>query len=195
MVVPRNSSGRPKKRGGLYVRLGANRDSMCPLMSAAIVLTSLLAVTPARSDELQDIIPGHAFGPVMLGMPATKAYAAATRFERETGCGIDLLIAHGVVIAAGSKWGGCLHLPAYRGIGSPAIALVRVFGTPLIVRRGADEAALLFPNGLVAYVNGMPSRGGGVVAYLAVQVRGSAVVPRIGYLAREDTDAHESQAP
>jgi hypothetical protein len=129
-------------------------------------------------------------------MSAATAYAAATGFERETGCGIDLLIAHGVVIAAGSKWGGCLHLPEYRaGIGGPAIAFVRAFGTPLVVRRGADAAVLLFPNGLVAYVNGMQSQGGVVVAYLAVQVRGSTIVPRIGYLAGEDTDAHVSQAP
>lgn len=175
------------------MRLGAIRVSNCPLLSAIFALASLLTVAPAWS-EPQDIIPGHALGPVTLGMPAATAYAAAIRFERETGCGIDLLIAQGVVVAAGTRWGGCLHLPTAE-VGSPAIALVRAFGTPLVVRRSGDKAVLLFPNGLVAYVNGMESRGGVVVSYLAVQVRGSAIVPQIGYLAGEDTDAHISQVP
>ncbi|HLW48452.1 MAG TPA: hypothetical protein VKW09_11870 [bacterium] len=106
-------------------------------------------------------------------MPATEGGEAAARFERETGCGIDLLVAHGVVIAAGSAWGGCLDLqlprdtsagpfflPVIVGIGRPPLVLVSVFGPPLVVRQGADSTALIFPNGLVAHVGAVHAQGG-----------------------------------
>jgi len=171
------------------------------LATAAIVSLALTAtqVSPALSQQAgMTIVPGHALGPVTLGMPATEAREAAEQFERKTGCYIDLLVAREVVIAAGSRWGGCLDLllprntqpmaifagpfslPLAVGIGGPAVALVNAFGTPLVVRQAADEAALIFPNGLVAHVGGVHAQGG-VVTYLAVQAPGSRSVPQIGH--------------
>jgi hypothetical protein len=169
-----------------------------------VVLATITAPAFGQSNETA-IIPGHSFGPVTVGMPARAARVAATRFERTTGCGIDLLVAHDVIAAAGSSWGGCLnlqlssdteaalarlsagpffvlHAPFVVGTGGPPAVLINAFGLPSVVRRGADIAVLVFANGLVAHVGATQMRGG-VVDYLAVQVPGVRSIPRIGYLA------------
>ncbi|HEV2357428.1 MAG TPA: hypothetical protein VGZ23_07440, partial [bacterium] len=50
----------------------------------------------ARKLDIATIIPGRALGAVALGMSAAKARASAARFERATGCGIDVLVRGGV---------------------------------------------------------------------------------------------------
>jgi hypothetical protein len=166
----------------------------------AIILVSAALAQPAGTT----IVPGRALGPVTLGMPAGQARRVVAQFNRATGCDIDLLVARGVVIAAGSPWGGCLDLqlpsdtpptasvgpiahrvaPPIVGIGGPPAALVHAFGPPLVVRQGADSAILIFTNGLVAHVGATRVRGG-MVTYLAVQAAGVASVPQIGYFVGE----------
>ena len=173
-------------------------------LSAAIILLAIIGAPAFGQSGENAIIPGHSVGPVTLGMPARAARAAAIRFERTTGCGIDLLVAHDVVLAAGSSWGGCLNLqlpsdtetalvrlsagpffvlntPFAVGTGGPPALLINAFGVPSLVRRGADTAVLVFANGLVAHAGATHMRGG-VVDYLAVQARGAKSIPRIGYL-------------
>ncbi len=171
---------------------------------AALALATI-AVSQAQGQPIGTaIVPGHALGPVALGMPAGEARRIAAQFTRATGCDIDLLVARGVVIAAGSRWGGCLDLqlppdtlseasvdPAIDavpwlivGIGGPPAALVDAFGTPLAMRRHADSAIVIFTNGLVAHV-GAVHLNGGMVTYLAVQPAGMASVPQIGYFIGE----------
>jgi hypothetical protein len=183
---------------------------MIPCMVGMRVVTGLVLaaviVSPALGQPASTVIvPGHALGPVSVGMPATEAREAAAMFERKTGCGIDLLVEHGVVVAAGSPWAGCLHLqlpsdtplmvvsdglsflpvvPVVVGISGPPVALVNAFGAALVVSQGADNAALIFPNGLVAHVSGMHAHGG-IVSYLAVQATGSMSVPQIGHFTDE----------
>jgi hypothetical protein len=166
---------------------------------AVFVLASSTILLTTGQQVSATIVPGHALGPVMLGMPTVEARAAAASFEYGTGCGIDLLAAGGRVIAAGSSWGGCLLLQPPNDVrplpvstdsfvqsvifgmsGSPA-ALVNAFGTPRVIREGMDSVALVFTNGLAAYVGVMHK--GGVVTYLAVQNPGSTTAPRIGYFA------------
>jgi len=85
-------------------------------------------------------------------------------------------------------------LSAAVGIGGSAVALVNTFGTPLIVRQGADEAAFIFPNGLVAHVGSMHAQGG-IVTYLAVQALGARSVPKIGHFTDEAERAREVAPP
>jgi hypothetical protein len=170
------------------------------MRSIVTVALLLLAALPAFSQPpAPSIVPGSRIGPVALGMAESEARAAAARFERETdGCTIDIAVAAGRVIAAGTRYGGCLSLelpaetqplvvqagtfllPLPAGIGGPAIALINAFGRPLAVRLGGDEVAFVWPQGLAAHV-GAASDHGGVVTYLAVVAPDSTAVPRIGH--------------
>lgn len=173
---------------------------------AAIILMAIAGAPTLGQSGASAVVPGHSFGPVMLGMPANAARAVAARFERTTGCAIDLLVAGAGVIAAGSSWGGCLSLqlpsgttqaqvsagpffvqttPFAIGTGGPPAILINAFGLPFVERHDRNTAVLLFVNGLVAHVGATHMRGG-VVDYLAVQASGTRTIPRIGYLADVD---------
>lgn len=161
-----------------------------PVQTTAVTTVPTLNPRAQWNGELAEtaIAPGHSFGPVMLGMPIDEAQARAARFERQTGCNIDLLAAEGVVIAAGSPWGGCLELQlprefsAHVGIGGHPATLMQVFGIPLILRHSLDRAALIFADGLVAHVGTMRVRGG-MVTYLAIRSPVSSSLPPIGHFA------------
>src|SRR5215472_6947460 len=148
--------------------------AVCGVNAVIVLLAIITAPAFGQSNETA-IIPGRSFGPVALGMPVSAARVAAARFERTTGCSIDLLVARGVIAAAGSSWGGCLNLqlpkdseaalmqlsagpyfvlkaPFVVGTGGPPAVLINAFGRPSLVRRGANSAMLVFGNGLVAHV-------------------------------------------
>lgn len=160
-----------------------------PIQSMDLVPVSSIGQLAPWSGESSEaaIVPGRSIGPVTLGMPIYKARETAALFEYQTGCNIDLLAARGVVIAAGSPWGGCLTLqvprqttPPVDGIGDPPALLAEVFGRPQTMHLGGDRVALVFADGLVAHV-GVLHVHGGFVTYLAVQPRGWRSVPGIGH--------------
>lgn len=168
---------------------------------AAVLVLAATVVCPALGQPAETaIVPGHSVGPITLGMPVREARAAAARFEHATGCDIDLLVAGGVVVAAGSSWGGCLDLqvppdarpmvmfrlsflPAPIGVGGPPDVLVDAFGAPSMVRQDVNGLVLIFSNGLAARV-------GAVVSYVAVQAAGLRSVPRFGDFANETERVH-----
>ncbi len=87
------------------------------LLSATIAL--IAAITRpgfVAAEEVGTIVPGVQVGPVALGMLSKEAVHAAQAFDRATGCTIEILAAEGRVIAAGSRFGGCLALAVPRGI-------------------------------------------------------------------------------
>jgi hypothetical protein len=178
--------------GNLAPWIEGSRDGVAvaylPIQSGNSMLASGISHLPQWSGEPTEsaIVLGRSIGPVALGMPIQKAREAASTFEKQTRCNIDLLAAHDVVIAAGTSWGGCLELQlpreftAHVGIGGHPLALIRAFGTPLIQRHSPDRAALIFADGLVAHVGIMRVRGG-MVSYLAIQPPGWSSVPPIGH--------------
>ena len=153
----------------------------------------------AFPNPIPQIIPGVQVGPVKIGMSAYDAAGVALAFERATGCQIDLLIVGGHVAAAGTPFGGCLHvshprtthevatalgLPPTRwepDMDRPASDFVAAFGNPHEVGLNANRLALIWPQGLVAHVSGIHD-GDGTVTYLAVVKPGTTAVPAIGYL-------------
>lgn len=189
-----------------YLAVQAAASTSVPPIGYLASVPASAAMTPIRVITMA-IVPGSSLGPVALGMLGGLARRAAIRFEHETGCEIDLLMARGVVVAAGSAWGACLYLqlpsgtppmlmsdgmrdlPVVVGVGGPAAALIDVFGTPSVVRQGTDEAALIFPNGLAARV-GSVHADGGIVTYLAVQAAGATAAPRIGYFNLSEQAQH-----
>jgi hypothetical protein len=133
-------------------------------------------------------------------MVAGEGTRAAARFAVATdGCAIDVLVEGSLVVAAGTRWAGCLELtlpraaqpvgmlisgtafPVWPAIGNPPYPFVTVFGRPTIVHLDDDSAALIWHNGLVALVEGV-REGDGVVTYLAVIAPGSTAVPPVGLL-------------
>lgn len=154
---------------------------------------------PAFVDQIPQIIPGVQVGPVKLGMAAYDAAGVALAFERATGCQIDLLIVAGRVVAAGTRFGGCLHLSLSRVppsvastlelpplhwdpvMDGPASDFVAAFGAPIEVGLNMNRLALIWSQGLVAHVGGIRN-GDGNVTYLAVVMPGTTAVPAIGYL-------------
>jgi hypothetical protein len=175
-------------------------------MRIITTLLVLLAALPALAQPaVSPIVPGVRIGPVTLGMAESDARAAALRFQRDTGCEIDLLIEQGAVAAAGTRFGGCLALqlppdtqplavqagpflmPLPAGIGGPTAALLHAFGRPLRTRdMGGDRAAVIWPQGLAAHVADASDRGG-IVTYLAIVTPGDTAIPRIGHFS-QDTD-------
>jgi len=169
-------------------------------LATALAIAILSALPASAQPDTSLVVPGVRVGPVALGMDADAARAAAARFERETGCTIDIAIAADRVIAAGTRFGGCLSLelpadarpavvqagtfllPLAAGIGGPAAALVNAFGQPRVTPLGGDQAALVWPQGLAAHVGGV-SHMGGIVTYLAVVALGTREAPRIGHFA------------
>ena len=164
------------------------------------VSTSSVCLASAQEAEFPQIVPGVGIGPVRLGMAADEGTRTAARFAIATdGCTIDVLVIASRVVAAGTRWGGCLDLALPRGarpvgvslagtvfrawpaIGSTPFPFVAVFGQPIIVPFDNDSAALIWRNGLVALVEGIRD-GDGVVTYLAVTRRGSEAVPQVGLL-------------
>jgi hypothetical protein len=174
-----------------------------PTVVATIAVMVILPVYPASGQEIPipKIVPGVGIGPVRLGMAADEGTRAADRFATETdGCTIDILIVNSRVMAAGTRFGGCLDLalppgarpigvpiggtrfPAWPAIGSTPFPFIAVFGPPTIVPLNQDSAAaMVWRNGLVALVEGI-REGDGVVTYLAVTARGSEAVPQVGFL-------------
>ena len=154
---------------------------------------------PRFIGQILEIIPGVQVGPVRLGMSAYDAAGVALAFEQASGCQIDLLIRDGLVVAAGTRFGGCLHVSRSHTAGNmagtpespalhwdpvvdgPASDFIAAFGDPVAVRLQSNRLALIWPQGLVAHVSGIHD-GDGNVTYLAVVAPGSHSVPAIGYL-------------
>ena len=166
--------------------------------AVAVVVAVVMTTSQTSAATIPQIIAGVQVGPVRLRMRADDGARAALAFEQATGCHIDLLIAKGQVSAAGTDFGGCLEVfvpqnirrvvsrvgffqqPEGPFVGGPASAFVAAFGAHLELRLGARQTALVWPQGMVAYV--VANNGGkGTVTYLAVVVPGSKQVPAIGY--------------
>ena len=176
-----------------FLRILVRRAAVCAGVSlyGVFMLSGL-----AGADQAGTIMPGVQVGPVMLGMSDDDAANAAGKFKRTTGCVIDLIAQGHHVVAAGSRFGGCLSLavpegaaPAVAergsgsvsiiGIGGSASALVRAFGRPLAVPLRDGAVALICPDGLVARV--VPVHDDGIVTYFAIVPPGTTTVPSIGY--------------
>ena len=170
------------------------------------ICMSLIIGFPASSATaayLPKIIPGEAMGPVHLGMAERAAQVAVHRLGAEFGCDVDIAVSEGRVVAIGTRDGGCLGLPlppnlARRdtdggpkvppvafGIGGPVAALLYAFGQPIrVVRFRADEAAVVWRQGLIACAGSMSLPTGGIVTYLAVVPSGTAILPALPFVAR-----------
>lgn len=185
-------------RADINTSLGLGSSTTADLGRSALSL---------ERESVATIVPGHAFGPVTLGMSTTQADEAAARFARMTGRSIDVLFRKGVVVAAGST----LALPidvrlpddsnsflprdaiggqsALEVSGSPD-QLVNAFRTPKVIREGRANLALIFAAGLVANVQQSRTRGV-VVTYLAVQAPGTTALTAIGLLAQRSAELPE----
>jgi hypothetical protein len=180
------------------------------LLCFTVLSASVVSIVPAGHGLTQEvqwpkIVPGVAIGPVRLGMSADEGTHAAAAFAVATdGCTIDVLIVASRIVAAGTRFGGCLDLalprgahpigvsiagtrfPAWPAIGSTPLPFIVVFGRPTIVHLDDDAAALIWRTGLIARVEGI-REGDGVVTYLAVSVPESTNVPPVGLLKIPDT--------
>lgn len=197
---------RPRRSAALRVALAAALIFASTSVSAAPEpehqrLDAFIENTALRAlpDPTPQIIPGVQVGPVKIGMSAYDAAGVALAFEHATGCQIDLLIVAGRVVAAGTRFGGCLRLSlpdAARNVATtvglasvrwdpvmdgPASDFVAAFGRPREVGLNANRLALIWPQGLVAHVSGI-HEGDGNVTYLAVVAPATTEVPLIGYL-------------
>ncbi len=170
-----------------------------PSMTAALV--ALLAMTPAwgSNEGPQLIMPGIGIGPARLGMTEAQAQRVLDASHlTEPECRVDVFIAHGRVIALGTRFGGCLEvplppnvsrlalagriiLPDVGGIGGSPAPFVRAFGDPIRFQSDSQSAMLLWANGLAARV--AVTVAGEMIIYLAV-VPPNSLVPPYFLLAR-----------
>lgn len=178
------------------------------LLVPAVVIGQI-SLGATQEVQWPKIVPGVAIGPVRLGMAASEGVRAVAAFNAATGgCTIDVLFAESRVIAAGTRFGGCLDLalppganpigvaiaetrfPAWPAIGSAPRPFLVVFGRPAVIHLNNDAVALIWPTGLVARVDGI-REGDGVVTYLAVSMPERTTVPPVGLLKTpEDRGSH-----